>query len=133
MAIAMISVVGSYIRYVKPSLLPWLLAAAVVLIGLALTCIVCDVRGGGPQHGDDSQSHRHHPAIAWLLVAPIAVLIFVVPPALSARAAAPSVVAVSTDVLRPHPPRWAGSAGSRRLFREHLDRGPGRRDSRTPR
>ena len=118
LAIAMISTAGSYTRYVKPSLLPWLAAAAVVLIGLALTCMVRDVRSGGPQHlhGDETQSHRHHSAIAWLLVAPIAVLIFVVPPALNARAAAPSAVAVSTDVLRhPFPPLPAEPAPVVRL------------------
>lgn len=106
LAIAMISIAGSYTRYVKPSLLPWLAVAAVVLIGLALSCIMRDVRGGvRQQHGDDAQSHRHHSNAAWLLVAPISILIFVVPPALSGRAAPPAAVAVSTDVLRhPFPP-----------------------------
>ena len=46
LAMAMISIAGSYTRYVKPSLLPWLLAAAALLIGLALTAIVRDVRRG---------------------------------------------------------------------------------------
>jgi uncharacterized repeat protein (TIGR03943 family) len=116
--IALISIAGSYTRYVKPSLLPWLVVAAAVLIGLALTCIVRDVRAGGPQHdhADDAQGHRHHSGVAWLLVAPIAVLGFVVPPALNARAAAPSVVAVSTDVLRhPFPPLPAEPAPAVRL------------------
>lgn len=109
---AMVTVTGAFTRYVKPSLLPWLLTAAVLLIAFALTTIVGDARRGPPvddhAHHD---GHRHRPAIAWLLALPIVVLIFVVPPALGAGAATPSVVAVSTDVLRrPFPPLPAGQA-----------------------
>ena len=103
LAMAMISIAGSYTRYVKPSLLPWLLAAAALLIGLALTAIVRDVRRGHAPVPDDS--HRHPALVLWLLVVPIVALIFVVPPALGAQANAPSVTVVSTDVLHhPFPP-----------------------------
>ena len=117
-ATAMISFAGNYTCYVKPQLLPWLLAGAAVLIGLSLTCIVRDIRRGGPPHlhGHDTHNHQHRAGIAWLLLVPIAVLIFVVPPALDARAAAPSPVAVSTDVLHhPYPPLPPGPAPVVRL------------------
>ena len=35
---------GTYLHFVKPSLLPWLIAAAVVLIALAVASIVRDLR-----------------------------------------------------------------------------------------
>ena len=35
---------GTYLHFVKPSLLPWLLAAAAVLIALAVASIVRDLR-----------------------------------------------------------------------------------------
>jgi uncharacterized repeat protein (TIGR03943 family) len=101
---AIIAVTGSYTRYVKPSLLPWLAGAALLLIALALVTIVRDTRrrsAAGP-HDD---GHSHSSAIAWLLIVPIAVLGFIVPPAITPQAAGPSVVEVSTDVLRrPYPP-----------------------------
>jgi len=97
LSIAMVTVTGTFLRYVKPALLPWLLAAASLLIAFALATIIGDVRGRPSRHPGD---HQHRSAIAWLLVVPIVVLIFVVPPALGAGAATPTVVAVSTDVLR---------------------------------
>jgi uncharacterized repeat protein (TIGR03943 family) len=108
-SIALITATGVYTRYVKPSLLPWLLASAALLIVLALVAIVRDIRNRsadgadeGHSHGDD---HGHRPGIAWLLVVPIALLGFIIPPAITPQAAAPSVVDVSTDVLRrPFPP-----------------------------
>ncbi|MFN8071189.1 MAG: TIGR03943 family protein [Mycobacterium sp.] len=106
-ATAMIAVGGSYIRYVKPSLLPWLVASAVVLVALALVSIVADIRHGSAV--DDGHDHRG--SVAWLLVVPVAVLIFIVPPALRPQAAASKVAAVSTQVLkRPFPPLPAGRA-----------------------
>ncbi|MET0456484.1 MAG: TIGR03943 family protein [Mycobacterium sp.] len=104
-AIGMIGVAGSYTRYVKPALLPWLLLAAAVLIALALACIVRDVRRGPPVADSGEPGHRHRRGMAWLLVVPVAALVFVVPPALAPRAAAPSSIAVSTEALRrPYPP-----------------------------
>ena len=65
-SIAMIAVSGAFTRYVKPGLLPWLIASAVLLIALALVAIVGDIRRGGPRtgdHGDDAlPSDRHRVA-----------------------------------------------------------------------
>ncbi len=108
-SVAMITVSGAFTRYVKPGLLPWLVASAVLLIALALVAIIADIRRGGPRTSDGtshhSQAHSHRAGIVWLLVVPILVLIFVTPPALRPSAASPSVTSVSNDVLnRAFPP-----------------------------
>ena len=105
-SIAMITITGDYTRYVKPSMLPWLAAAGVLIAALAVSAIVHDIRDGDRQHNHDhDDGHQHRAGIVWLLTIPIIVLIFVVPPALSARAVAPSVTAVSNSALRrPFPP-----------------------------
>lgn len=107
---AIIALTGAYTRYVKPGLLPYLAATAVLLIALALAAIVRDIRHGRDQEGpDEAHDHPHSRGIAWLLLIPIALLAFVVPPAIRPDAA--SVTAVSTDVLRrPFPPLPAGTA-----------------------
>ena len=113
---AMIVVTGTFTRYVKPSLMPWLVATAVLLIALALFAILSDVRANGHRAGDDDQPHEvghtHRSWVVWLLVLPIALLAFVVPPALGARTAAPpTVTEVSRTVLyRPFAPLPAGRA-----------------------
>ncbi|HTQ16835.1 TIGR03943 family putative permease subunit [Mycobacterium sp.] len=114
-SIAMITVSGAFTRYVKPGLLPWLAASAVLLTVLALLAIIGDIRRGRPrtsdQTSDHSEAHSHRSGIVWLLVVPVLVLIFVTPPALRPSAAAPSVTAVSNNVLnRAFPPLPAGSA-----------------------
>ena len=116
-SIAMITVTGAFTRYVKPGLLPWLAASAALLIVLALAAIIGDVRRGGAgrgDHGDDGDhgdGHSHRTGMVWLLLVPILVLIFVTPPALRPSAAAPSVTAVSNDVLnRAFPPLPPGRA-----------------------
>ncbi len=110
-SIVMVTVSGAFTRYVKPGLLPWLTASAVLLIGLALVAIVGDVRRGAPRPCDQSQGHSGRGRVAWLLVVPIMVLIFVTPPALRPSAAAPSVTAVSNGVLnRAFPPLPPGDA-----------------------
>jgi uncharacterized repeat protein (TIGR03943 family) len=107
-ALVMVTVTGAYTRYVKPVMLPWLAISSAVVIGLALVAIVRDIRGGGADH--DHAGHVHRNGIVWLLVLPVVLLIFVVPPALSARAAAP--VAVTVTGARSFPPLPAGVAPS---------------------
>jgi hypothetical protein len=51
-SIAVISVSGAFTRYVKPGLLPWLAASALLLIALALVAIIGDIRRGGPRPSD---------------------------------------------------------------------------------
>jgi uncharacterized repeat protein (TIGR03943 family) len=106
LSIGLTTFTGAFTRYVKPSLLPWLVATAALLIGLALVAIVGDIRRGGSGHDNqqdqqDQQDdgHSHRAGVLWLLVVPIVVLIFVTPPALRPQAAARSV-RVSNDALR---------------------------------
>jgi uncharacterized repeat protein (TIGR03943 family) len=101
-SIAIIAVSGAFTRYVKPGLLPWLIASSTLLIVLALVAIIGDIRRGGPRtNGTEDESahhgeaHTHRAGIVWLLVVPVLILIFVTPPALRPSAAAPSVTAVS--------------------------------------
>jgi uncharacterized repeat protein (TIGR03943 family) len=96
---------GTYLHFVKPSLLPWLIAAAVVLIALAVASIVRDLR-----HTPVDGGHRHRPWLVWLLLVPIALTTFVVPPPLGAHGAAPEAVATTEPVRRAFPPLPAGHA-----------------------
>jgi uncharacterized repeat protein (TIGR03943 family) len=98
-ATGIITITGTYTRYVKPSLLPWLAASAVLLIVLALISIIRDIRRGSA-HTLHDDGHHHRTGAAWLLVLPIAVLGFIVPPAIAPQAAVPTVTEVSTEVLR---------------------------------
>ncbi|HKP42980.1 TIGR03943 family putative permease subunit [Mycobacterium sp.] len=103
LSVVVMVVKGSYLHYVKPSLLPWLIAAAVVLVVLAVAAIVGDLR-----HPPDGDGHHHRPWLVWLLLAPIALTTFVVPPPLGAHGAAPAQVAEPTR--RAWPPLPAGRA-----------------------
>ena len=95
---------GTYLHFVKPSLLPWLIAAAVVLIALAVASIVRDLRHGQAEdHG-----HRHRPWLVWLLLVPIALTTFLVPPPLGAQGTAPEAVAATAPPKRAFPPLPAG-------------------------
>ena len=96
---------GTYLNYVKPGLLPWLAVAAAVLVGLGLVAIVRDLRAKGDEGEHD---HRHLPWLGWLLLIPIAMVAFVVPPPLDARGA--SAAAVNAPQRRAFPPLPAGDA-----------------------
>jgi uncharacterized repeat protein (TIGR03943 family) len=97
LSVALIVATGVFTRYVKPTLLPWLVLTAALLIGLALVAIVSDIRRGGVgRDTEDGHSHR----VVWLLAVPVVVLIFVTPPALGPRAATGSVANVSNDAAR---------------------------------
>jgi len=98
---------GTYLHFVKPSLLPWLIAAAVVLIALAVVSIVRDLRHA-PAEDDDAD--RHRPWLVWLLLVPIALTTFVVPPPLGAHGATPEAVATTEPSRRAFPPLPAGRA-----------------------
>jgi uncharacterized repeat protein (TIGR03943 family) len=99
----LITLSGAFTRYVKPSLLPWLALSAVALIVLALVSIARDIRRGTgiSGHGD----HVHHSGVLWLLLVPVALLAFVVPPAIGAGASSTAVREQSTGAVRhPFPP-----------------------------
>lgn len=105
---AIITLTGTFTRYVKPTVLPYLAATSVLLIALALASIVADIRHSGDEE-HTHHDHAHRRGTTWLLLIPIALLAFVVPPAIRPQAA--SVAEVSTDVLRrPFPPLPDGRA-----------------------
>ncbi|MEI7778796.1 MAG: TIGR03943 family protein [Actinomycetes bacterium] len=85
---------GTYLRYVKPSLLPWLLLTSALLVVLGAWALVDELRS----QGDDSANHDAHahgsPRIAWLLLLPVMAVFVIAPPALGAFAAerTPAVV-----------------------------------------
>jgi uncharacterized repeat protein (TIGR03943 family) len=111
LSIGMIAVTGTFTRYVKPALLPWLAITAVGLIALALMAIVVDIRRGGPAGEFTDDGHSHRTAVVWLLVVPVVVLIFVAPPALRPQAATPTGTTASRNVPhRPFPPLPEGRA-----------------------
>jgi uncharacterized repeat protein (TIGR03943 family) len=97
LSVGVMIVKGAYLRYVKGSLLPWLLIAAVVLIALAVVCIVRDIRTAGA-----FSAHHHRGAMVWLLLLPVVVLAFVIPPPIGASGAAP--VAAAQPHKRAFPP-----------------------------
>jgi putative membrane protein len=99
LSVGLVVATGVFTRYVKPTLLPWLVLTAALLIGLALVAIVSDIRRGGSDR-DVDDGHSHRGGVVWLLAVPIVVLIFVTPPALRPQGATGSVTNVSNDVLR---------------------------------
>ncbi|WP_029113302.1 TIGR03943 family protein [Mycobacterium sp. URHB0044] len=100
---------GTYLNYVKPGLLPWLILAAAVLIWLGVAAVVRDLRHAARE--DDGHGHSHRTWLTWLLLVPIAMVAFVVPPPLNASGASPQA-AVSAPQRRPFPPLPPGPAPS---------------------
>jgi uncharacterized repeat protein (TIGR03943 family) len=72
-----------YLRYVRAGMGPWLIAAGVLLILLALAGLVASMRAGSDGHDDGhGHDHVHGQRIGWLLLAPVLALLLVTPPAL---------------------------------------------------
>ena len=110
---------GTYLRYVKESLHPWLMASGVLLVVLGLLALVdvwrsvraesrarrTDADPVDDQGHDAGHGHAHAaPRAAWLLVLPVAALLVVPPPALGAFTAerqAATTVAPAFDAAVP--------------------------------
>lgn len=99
----LIAVRGNYLNFVKPSLFPWLLTAAVLLVALAVVCLVRDLRGA------NTGGHHHRGTLAWLLLIPVALTAFVSVPPMSAVGA---TAAVQAPAKRAFPPLPADGAVS---------------------
>jgi uncharacterized repeat protein (TIGR03943 family) len=80
---------GSYLRYVKPALLPFLICAGVVILALGAISIGRDIRAGG----SGLEEHDHTGRSPWLLVLPVLTIFLVAPPALGADAVSHSTQA----------------------------------------
>jgi len=86
-----VALTGTFRRYVKGSMGPWLVIAAALLVVLGVVALVAALKkgrddehtdGDDPDH-DHDHGHDHGPVpVAWLLLAPIVVLLLVAPPAL---------------------------------------------------
>jgi uncharacterized repeat protein (TIGR03943 family) len=112
-AIVRASVTDMYLRYVKESLRPFLIAAGLVLIAAAVMTLLHEVRGSrraaeghddhdGHDHGD-GKPHRE-PWVAWLLILPVLGLLLVAPPALGSYAAGQAGTALSSQQVSDYPP-----------------------------
>jgi putative membrane protein len=126
MATAVMLVKGTYLNYVRPGLLPWLIVAALVLVALGLVAVIRDLRMAGAARRDEGDEHdeghdaehdaehddghRHQPWLTWLLLIPIAMVAFVAPPPLDASGASPQPAAVSAPQRRAFPPLPPGPA-----------------------
>lgn len=110
-AIVRASLTDMYLRYVKESLRPFLIAAGLVLIAAAVMTLVHEVlrpkeraeeHDHGHDHGD-GEPHRE-PWVAWLLILPVLGLLLVAPPALGSYAAGQSGTALSSQQISDYPP-----------------------------
>ncbi|MGN9910988.1 TIGR03943 family putative permease subunit [Phytohabitans sp. LJ34] len=114
-AIVRASVTDMYLRYVKESLRPFLIAAGLVLIAAAVMTLVHEVLrprdASAGEHADhdhgDGKPHRE-PWVAWLLILPVLGLLLVAPPALGSYAAGQAGTALSSQQISDYPPLPAG-------------------------
>lgn len=93
-ALLKISFSGLYLRYVQKGLLPLLIAAGSIMIGLALFAIIRDVRRGKAASDDDHDDHEHSHSSrsTWLMLLPVLAVFLISPPALGG-----DVVGSATD------------------------------------
>ncbi|RRO19279.1 TIGR03943 family protein [Saccharopolyspora rhizosphaerae] len=76
-AVLKLALSGAYLRYVTPSLQPWLVVSGAAVVLLAGVAIVRDVRAGHAVH-----QHEHGTRSPWLLLLPVFAIFLVAPPAL---------------------------------------------------
>lgn len=86
-ALLKISFSGLYLRYVQKGLLPLLIAAGTIMIGLAMFAIVQDIRRGKAVSDADSgdghdHGHSHSSRSTWLMLLPVMAVFLISPPAL---------------------------------------------------
>jgi uncharacterized repeat protein (TIGR03943 family) len=120
-AVLRISVGDVYLRYVKESLRPWLLASGAILVLLGLLTLLDvwrasraeakDHSGDGHDGPDDGHGHDHDhaaPRAAWLLLLPVLAIFLVAPPALGAYSAERETAVVTAPAddsgVEPLPP-----------------------------
>jgi uncharacterized repeat protein (TIGR03943 family) len=127
-AVLRISVGDTYLRYVKPSMRPYLLVSGVILVLLGVLLLIDILRQARHHevHEDDESygmdetaevhdAHGHvHPgsSAAWLLVLPVLAIFLIAPPALGAFTAERATAAVvDTGSAPPLPPGNPVSVG----------------------
>ncbi len=80
-ALLKISFSGLYLRYVQKGLLPLLIAAGLIMVGLAVFAIIRDIRRGKAAEEHDHE-HSHSSRSTWLMLLPVLAVFLVSPPAL---------------------------------------------------
>lgn len=126
-----ISFTGTYVRYVKPGLLPLLLIAGVALIAIAVVTLWQVIRTPVPGHhagGQHAAGHHHEarhdgsagasldqvetghgePRVGWLLLLPALALLLFAPPALGSFQATRNGTALSSQAQSDFAPLPAG-------------------------
>jgi uncharacterized repeat protein (TIGR03943 family) len=99
-----LTLTGTYGRYVRIGMGPWLAVAGVAVVALGLVTLVRALR-----HAEAVDAHGHHHGgdrVGWLLLAPIAVLLLVAPPTLGSYGVARGAkveIRVGREVLDPLP------------------------------
>ncbi|MCU1684314.1 MAG: hypothetical protein JWQ81_5053 [Amycolatopsis sp.] len=99
-ALLKIAINGDYLRYVKPSQQPWVIAGGAVMLLLGSIAIGRDLatarrasagarahahtNAHTDDHTDDGHGHSHTVRSAWLLMVPVLAVFLVAPPALGA-------------------------------------------------
>jgi uncharacterized repeat protein (TIGR03943 family) len=86
-----VALTDAHLAYVQGGFRPFLVAAAVVLLVLGVAGVVRERPGRARDDcSDDGHGHEHEhgPRVAWLVLAPVAVLLLVAPPALGSFTAA---------------------------------------------
>lgn len=114
-AIAIAAATGTYLNYVRPVMFWFLVASAVVVVGLAVTGMAADIaEARSEEEADDHDAGHAHGSgrLGWLLLVPVLLLLFCAPPALDPTSAQRTVVvAAATDEPgRAYPPLPPGEA-----------------------
>ena len=97
-ALVKITMDGTYLRYVKPTAEPWVLAAGVIMIGLATVAIAREVLAGSGRPCDDG--HHHSGRWMWLWLLPVLAIFLIAPPALGADSVLRAGNRVAPSVVR---------------------------------
>lgn len=77
-----LTLTGTYGRYVRLGMGPWLAIAGVAVIVLGLVTLLHALRHTDPADADDHRGHGAGDRVGWLLLAPVAALLLVAPPTL---------------------------------------------------
>jgi uncharacterized repeat protein (TIGR03943 family) len=99
-----LTVDGSFERYVRVGMRPWLLAAGTALLVLGLITLVRALRSHTPEpHDHLGHEHAHGVGVGWLLLVPMATMLLVTPPSLGSFGVDRSAIHVSAgrSTLRP--------------------------------
>ncbi|WP_020666199.1 TIGR03943 family putative permease subunit [Amycolatopsis nigrescens] len=84
-ALLKIAVNGDYLRYVKPSQQPWVIAGGAVMLVLGVLAVLRDLlaaRRTATAPATEGHEHHHPARSAWLLLVPVLAVFLVAPPAL---------------------------------------------------